>query len=204
MAQLTSGLRKIFNVPEIYTWFQNFLGAQRTRRELVDSHLSLEDGMSILDVGCGPGDLLPFIKDNVTYFGFDFDRSYINSAVRKWGHRGTFICEDVASFDFGKQTFDRIIIVGVLHHLDDSQVETLFRKLKVILSPNGYLLCLENVFSPGQSPVARYLISMDRGLNVRTPDGYASLCKKHFNKVNFEIRHDLLRIPYTHILIKCR
>jgi len=118
MAQISTGIRKILEVPAIYTWLQNVLGAEKSRKEIVTKYLDIKSGMSILDVGCGPGDLLPFLPNAVEYVGFDFENSYIEKARKRFGEQGSFVCEDVTRFDFGEKKFDRVIIIGVLHHLE--------------------------------------------------------------------------------------
>ncbi len=202
MAQITTGIRKILEIPFFYTTFQNMLGAKRSRKEIVDRYLDIKPEMSILDVGCGPGDLFPFFPKGVDYHGFDFEKSYIDKAIKKFGGNGNFICDDVTTFSFGEKKFDRVIITGVLHHLEDSQIDTLFSKLSLILKSDGFLICVENVFIPNQNKVAKYLISKDRGQNVRSDEGYIKLARKFFKNTNFEIRHNMLNIPYTHIILK--
>ena len=55
----------------------------------------------------------------------------------------------------------------------------------------------------GQSRIARWLISMDRGQAVRAPRELERLAAPHFSEVRREIRHDFLRIPYTHLVLEC-
>ena len=44
----------------------------------------------------------------------------------------------------------------------------------------------------------------DRGANIRTEDGYRKLALESFGSVEMRVRTDLLRIPYSHLLIECR
>ncbi|MCZ2207908.1 hypothetical protein, partial [Cylindrospermopsis raciborskii] len=55
-----------------------------------------------------------------------------------------------------------------------------------------------------QSPIARWIISKDRGQNVRDEKGYLNLAYNLFPPpyTSCNIRHNLLRIPYTHIIIE--
>jgi hypothetical protein len=54
-----------------------------------------------------------------------------------------------------------------------------------------------------QSRAAKYLLSRDRGQFVRDEKGYTGLAKTRFDEVRVSIRHDLLHIPYTHIILEC-
>jgi ubiquinone/menaquinone biosynthesis C-methylase UbiE len=204
MAQIKNGMRKILENPLIYTAFQNLLGARKLRRILVEM-MDLKDGMNILDVGCGPGDVVQFLNCNINYYGFDFQKNYIESAIQKYGTKGNynFIHSDIKEFDFQNIQFDRIIISGVLHHLDDEEIELLFSKIGPLLTKKGKLLCLETCFIKNQEFIARKLAEFDRGKNVRFVEGYLNLMKKFFKKINFDIRKDLLRVPYTLVFLKC-
>ena len=202
MSQLDSGLRKILSIPFIYDLYQTLVGAHKMRRIIVESYLKPVDGQAILDVGCGPGLLLRNIPRGVEYFGFDLNESYVTKARLNFGHRGTFLCQDVTKFVTDKK-FDRIVIVGVLHHLEDNQINTLFSSLPKLLKEDGYAVMIENVYIDNQNPIAKFIISKDRGQNTRTIDGYLALCKKAFPQVQYEIRHDMLHIPFTSIVLKC-
>jgi hypothetical protein len=57
---------------------------------------------------------------------------------------------------------------------------------------------------PGQHPVAKVLARMDRGGNVRQPEEYRALAAKSFDVVEQTMRHDMLRLPYTHLILTCR
>lgn len=204
MAQITTGIRKIFEIPAIYTLFQNSIGAKRFRKRIVDLYLDIKPDMEVLDVGCGPGDIMEFLPDNIKYTGFDFEQSYILNAQKRFTNRNcTFICEDINTFNFSDKKFDRVIITGVLHHLNDMEVNKLLIKIKSVLKLQGKLICVENAYTEDQSALARFLISKDRGLNIRTPQEYKNICDNIFNKVSYKISHCELRIPYTHIFLTC-
>jgi hypothetical protein len=56
---------------------------------------------------------------------------------------------------------------------------------------------LDNVFIEQQHPVARLLISLDRGRHVRTPHGYQALASRSFDHVVGEVV-DRPFPPYTY------
>jgi hypothetical protein len=89
-----------------------------------------------------------------------------------------------------------------LHHLSNEEVDGLLGKLPALLKKDGFIFNIENTFVDDQSFFERKLIEMDRGKNVRTPEGYLLYFNKYFSQTSYEIRHDLLRVPYTHILIR--
>jgi SAM-dependent methyltransferase len=101
-------------------------------------------------------------------------------------------------------SFDLAIAVGVLHHLNDAEALQLFQMAQAALKPAGRLITLDNCYRDGQSRIARFLISKDRGQYVRASDAYRNLALSVFPEVKASIREDLLRIPYTQVILECR
>lgn len=204
MAQIKSGLKTILEQPIVYSVFQTVLGSRRSTRTIIDQYLKFENGMKVLDIGCGPADILDQIDQRIDYLGIDFENAYIEKARKRYGDRGQFFCKNALDLvEEQKGSFDRILVLALLHHLEDKEVDELLSALSKLLAKDGFLFILENTFTSDQSFLARKIIEMDRGLNVREPEGYLRHCRKYFANCKSEIRHDLLRIPYTHILISC-
>lgn len=204
MAQIEHGIRKLLSLPWIYNSWGFVLGADRATKRIVERYLMTSPGDQVFDIGCGTGRLLEAFPENIKYTGFDLSPSYIQAAREKYGERGRFLHADVESspdVDSGSQ--DLAVSTGVLHHLDDLEALELFALALRALRPGGKLVTLDSVYVEGQSKVARYLISRDRGQNVRDVRGYLDLAGQVFENVEFDIRHDLLRVPYTHIIITC-
>ena len=65
-------------------------------------------------------------------------------------------------------------------------------------------MTIDPVFDVGQSWMARWLISRDRGQNVRTEEAYRALIPGDFSRREAEVLYDLIRIPYTHCIMTCR
>ncbi|MBC6942278.1 MAG: class I SAM-dependent methyltransferase [Xanthomonadales bacterium] len=205
MAQITTGPRAIFSAPWVYDLAQNLVGANRSRARLVRDHLRLRPGMRLLDLGCGTAAMLHHLPRDVAYVGVDLSESYIESARREFGARGEFHCGDIARTApdvFG--TFDVVVANGLLHHLDDGPVRNMLRVARTVLRAGGHLVTIDPCFDPGQSRLARLVITHDRGRNVRTLAGYAELAREMFTTVEPRLRDDMLRIPYTHAVLECR
>ena len=82
----------------------------------------------------------------------------------------------------------------VLHHVDDETAAELFRLSRMVLEAGGRLVTSDPCFQPEQSPIARFLISRDRGRCVRSPEGYEAIARAVFDDVTVHVRHDLLRV----------
>lgn len=195
--------RKLLAVPSIYSLFRKFVGRDSVRRQYAESHIRAQSGQRILDIGCGTGDILDFLP-GVDYVGFDIDPAYISAARQRYGSRGTFFCEPVGEgVNVPAASFDVVIAHGILHHLDDEEVKALFKIARTAMKPGGRLLTFDGCFSDDQSWMSRFFVSRDRGRHVRRWEAYEALALTVFEHVAVTIRHDLIRIPYTHIIMEC-
>ena len=198
-------LKSLLDQPVIYKLFSALVGAQYSISTLVNQYVRPAAGDRILDIGCGPGKILDHLPQ-VDYFGFDFSPSYIESATRRYGHRGQFFCQRVSEaqvFLEQPESFDIVLAIGVLHHLDDAEAMQLFEIARRALKKDGRLVTYDGCYVRGQSRAAKYLLSRDRGQFVRDEQGYTGLAGSRSDEVRASIRHDLLRIPYTHIIMEC-
>jgi len=100
--------------------------------------------------------------------------------------------------------FDIVLILAVLHHLDDLQVHTLLSSATAVLKHDGYLVSIDPTVDGGQHPIARWLARLDRGRYVRTTERYRELISEHLSPQRIVIRHDLLRVPYTQCIFVAR
>jgi SAM-dependent methyltransferase len=197
-------LRDILAEARVYSFFARVIGATRGRKILVQRHIRPQAGDRILDIGCGPADILEALPA-VEYYGFDLSADYIEWARKRFGSRGQFHVEMVSTELVRKYTgFDLVLATGVLHHLTDAEAVDLFRVAKAALKPGGRLVTLDGCFIEGQSPVARRLLKWDRGEFVRHEAGYVALARQVFDAVRPFVTTELLRIPYTHLVMECQ
>ena len=205
MAQITTGLRAILGLPGVYNLAMGFLGATRTRRILVEEYLHPRPGDRILDIGCGTGTILESIPENTDYLGIDLSESYIAAARQRFGTRARFQVGDAAALELQAQDpFDIVLAVGLLHHVEDLEVHKLAASVRDLLAADGRFITCDPCFVSGQNLIARTLIEWDRGQNVRTPEQYSHLLAQEFDEVSFDVRHDLLRVPYTHVIVEAQ
>lgn len=195
--------QKVLAVPTVYRTFGRALGAVHGRDRFARDHIRARPGDRVLDIGCGPADIVPHLPD-VHYTGFDANADYITTATKMHGHRGEFYCKRVSEETLAAQPkFDVVLAIGVVHHLDDHEAQHLFGLAHGALAPGGRLITLDPVFVDGQSRVARYLIARDRGEHVRHENGYRDLATRVFSKVKPTICNDMLRVPYTILVLEC-
>jgi 2-polyprenyl-3-methyl-5-hydroxy-6-metoxy-1,4-benzoquinol methylase len=203
MAQITNGIRTILSRPVVYSFFQMLMGAHRTRQNFVTNWIRPFAGMKILDVGCGPADILAYLPD-VEYWGFDISESYIQQAKTRFGQRAQFNRKQLQFEDLvSLPKFDVILALGLLHHLDDPVALSILRLVHDALKPGGRLLTIDPCLTPSQNVVARFLVRNDRGQNVRHKQEYQVLVNAVFASSCVEVHHQVW-IPYTHCFMECQ
>lgn len=196
-------LRRFLSYPWMYNLFSTLIGADLGRGDYVNNYVKPQVGQRFLDIGCGPGNLIPHLP-NLELHGFDISAEYIAYVKRKYGNRGTFVVSDVSSaFTQRYQSFDIVNAVGVIHHLDDQQALDLFKLAHSALKPNGRLVTVDGCYRLGQSVIAKTLLDLDRGEHIREQKQYVELAKQVFTNVEVSLREDMLRLPYSHIIMDC-
>jgi tRNA (uracil-5-)-methyltransferase TRM9 len=134
---MTDNLREVFD--RIAPAWYNYRHRTIFRIEL--EGLAQEWGQGkLLNLGCGHGaDLLPFTK-NFELYGIDFSGEMLKMA-RKYAEKFSFevslAAADVRDLPYSDETFDYIISVATLHHLQKAQQATAFQELKRVLKPGG-------------------------------------------------------------------
>jgi SAM-dependent methyltransferase len=180
----------------------------RPRQATIFAHeyVRARPGDRILDIGCGPGDLLTSLPVGIHYVGFDKSEPYVRAARARFGDRGTFFCRTVDRAvvnELGAAEFDLVVAHGVLHHLDDFQADEVFALARSALKPGGRFVTADGCYVSGQSRIARYFLDRDRGAHVRTEPAYRLLAARYFVSVESHVRHDTSRVPYTIVYLVC-
>ncbi len=202
MGQVMSGIRGILAIPAVYSAFQNIMGAHRFRADFVKEFVRPFTGCAVLDIGCGPADILAHLP-NVSYWGFDVSDAYIARAQARFGDRGVFYCRELTSPDVDRlPKVDIVMALGLLHHLDDDSALSVLRLASRALKPGGRLVTFDPCFDPGQTAISRLLVGLDRGQDVRTRAEYESIAGAVFDSPRVVVRHRLW-IPYTHCIMEC-
>jgi SAM-dependent methyltransferase len=197
------GLRGILARAWAYELLQIVVGANRSHARFVAEYVRPQYGDRILDLGCGPGHILRSLPPETEYVGIDSSPDYVDSARKEWGDRAAFRIGDVRDPLGSEEPFDIVLVMGVLHHLDDAGCRDVLLNGASVLRPAGRLVAIEPARVAQESRASRLLISIDRGSNVRTLEGYAGHARGAFGSVEAEVRTDLLRVPYAHAVLSC-
>ena len=204
-AHRDAGLHRLLNRAGVYDALQGLLLRKDSRARYVREHVRPFPGCRVLDIGCGPGSILAHLPESIgSYTGYDMNPGYIEAARSRWGNRGTFHCRRVEHGMLrAGEAFDIVLANGIVHHLGDAEARQLVDVAWRALRPGGCLVTYDNVYLENQHWFARWLIARDRGRAVRTREGYETLARGRFPKVESVILHDTLRVPYTILVMRC-
>src|SRR5689334_6588863 len=113
-------IRSVLALPQAYQFFFTIIGAPERSRILVRDYIRPKQGDRILEIGCGPGTIIPYLP-KTDYVGFDVSEEYIERARKKFPS-AKFVCERVSEYTLPeRQYFDIVLALGIVHHLEDSE-----------------------------------------------------------------------------------
>jgi 2-polyprenyl-3-methyl-5-hydroxy-6-metoxy-1,4-benzoquinol methylase len=93
--------------------------------------------LSIIDVGCGTGWLCERLSRHGTVTGTDMVETVLDRARQRWP-RVRFICGNIFDLDLPPASFDAVVSLEVLSHVDDQPA--FMSRLAGLLKPGGRLV----------------------------------------------------------------
>jgi len=113
----------------------------------------LKDCDSVLDLGCGWQSLLSYIPKKFS-LGVDLWYPYLVESRAKRIHR-YYIQADLKNIAFKENSFDAVLLLSVIEHLEKEEGLSLLNKISriakkkvIIITPNGYL---KQIYEPDTS-----------------------------------------------------
>lgn len=132
----------------------------------------------ILDVPCGTGEFCMLFEAS-SYTGIDISQKYVDYARKTY--KRNFFCRDARQTGFENFYFDKVLIIGFFHHLDDVSVKTVLKETKRILKKTGQILIIEDdPTSPNWDIIGKFLKTYDRGSRSRSDSVYKDILRKDF------------------------
>ena len=168
--------------------------------EAIQSHLDLRPGVSVLEIGCGTGQLAKrIVKLGCQYTGLEPDSERVQYAQSQCPE-GRFLIGSGESIDPSELAdVRRAFIHGVLHHMDDRQCRTLISHLMSI--PDMRLLVIEP-FLPEPAwrwPLGYLLGKMDEGIYVRRRQEYEAICEPWLVSSKVRSLKPRWPVPFVHL-----
>ena len=203
MSQKINNFYNFINNPFTYMLIQKIMSGTAFRKKIIKKNIPNIE-IKVLDIGCGPAEILNYIPNSI-YYGYDIDKrsiDYARNHFQNLNHH--FYCKKFTKKEIKKlPKFDYVILFGILHHLRNEEVKTILNLCKKVMKKNAILLTEDPIFIKNQNSIARFLINKDRGLCVRKKKEYVSLIKKSFKQINSKIIHQNF-IPYTWFTMSCK
>lgn len=130
--------------------FLNSAGAHmRPRLARALEFADLKDGMRVLDIGCGRGEIVFHACHHQQIVGIGLDYATASTDVAKQtldqlashttGETGVVQC-DAKTLPFADETFDRIFMLDIIEHLHQWELNRVYREVMRLLRPGGYLI----------------------------------------------------------------
>ncbi|MGZ4766513.1 MAG: methyltransferase domain-containing protein [Ilumatobacteraceae bacterium] len=124
----------------------------------------LRDGVSLLDVGCGPGSITADLARRIPsgqVVGIDLPHDVIGAAQREFGAANLrYEVGDVYALQFDAGSFDLVFAHQVLQHLGDPVAA--LREMRRVLRPGGHVAVRDSdygafVWSPPDPRLSRWM-----------------------------------------------
>ena len=165
---------RFLSQPRIFQWQQRLCNNYAAVKEHFARHLQASD-KDILEIGCSTGNCgstLVSMERN-RYVGIDIVPGYIELA-RQRHPAGTFMAMNARCLVFPHSSFDLILFIAALHHMEDQVVRDCLAEVRRVIRRDGVVLCAEPVFTKGKA-LSTLLLTLDRGKHIRTEQGYRAL-----------------------------
>jgi ubiquinone/menaquinone biosynthesis C-methylase UbiE len=143
------GMGKHWLLP-VYDVVHHVFGLRPIHEEMV-ALARLRDGLRVLDVGCGTGNLLRTTGTRwprVELSGMDPDPKALARARRKSRRAGLDVRLDrgfAQEMPYPDGSFDRVFSSLMLHHLDTASKDALLAEVRRVLRPEGVLVLADVV-----------------------------------------------------------
>ena len=197
------GLKCFLGVPTFYGLFQDLVGASYGKNWFIHECVRAKPNDKLIDVGCGTGDILEQLP-NVRYTGIDISERYIAAARRRYGEKALFLhgTTELYRGDQRLENADLVTCIGLLHHLDDRETLQVLSFAREQLRPGGRFVCIEPCLLRHQSAGSRWIMSRDRGRNIRLDEEWKRLLQSEFSNCSLHVVTGLLRLPYVHAILE--
>ena len=135
--------------------------------------------IKILDIGCGSGEISRFFN-NLDYIGIDVNSDYIEFARKIY--KKNFEVMNAQKLRFKKHYFDYVVIIGVLHHIDDKNCNLILNEIKRVIKDTGKIIIIEDVNTQSKIDLLGNIIrKLDVGEHIRTQKEWLELLSKKIN-----------------------
>ena len=154
-------------------------------------------GSTVLELGCGAGMLALLKRKGVTLTGVDLSEECA-LAARRNGYDATYRAE-LSSLPFPDDSFDYVVSLDVLGHIEADEKDAVLAEIKRVLSPGGVTLhgieCTDHLAQKSYDEMSadelRRFIEVDGHVGLEAEQEHARRFRRFFPHVAWEPRYAL-------------
>ncbi len=158
---------------------------------------NVRPGAQVLELGCGAGMLALLKRKGVVLTGVDLS-SECALAARRNGYDATFTAE-LSSLPFADASFDYVVSLDVLGHVEAAQKDAVLAEVKRVLRPGGLTMhgieCTDRTaqksYDEMNAEELRRFIEVDGHVGLEEEQEHAARFEKFFSHVAWEPRYAL-------------
>jgi 2-polyprenyl-3-methyl-5-hydroxy-6-metoxy-1,4-benzoquinol methylase len=173
--------------------------------------LCLRGQRRVLDVGCGFGLFgcyFSALYPEISYCGYDLSPQRIaiaQRAAQRLGLRNaSFHCQDARGLNL-RDEFDAVLLIDLLHHLDDGAKSALLETCAAHLAPAGRLIVKDVTTHPAAKLAFTWALDvlMTRGLAMWywNEEQFHTTLRRYFDRIDTFPITDWM--PYPHVVYLC-
>ncbi|HSQ97623.1 MAG TPA: class I SAM-dependent methyltransferase [Rickettsiales bacterium] len=162
-------------------------------------NIDLKKFNRILDIGCGIGRVINYIKDfDVVYNGLDISEEAIKKASEEYKNYKNFHFQNINITNLEKKdlaikdSFSLIISMGTLMYVNDNKLNNLFHIFNELLAKNSMIYIRESISIMKDRLTLKNFYSEELKSNYsaiyRTKEEYEELFDRYFIKNNFKLQ----------------
>jgi ubiquinone/menaquinone biosynthesis C-methylase UbiE len=199
-----AGIHNILKSPFVYNFYENLIGVEREIDIFISDYIRPKENDMVLDFGAGTGAIFEKLKStaNLTYFAIEPNPAYIKQIKQRFHENSPHfaVVGTIEKLVELNKKFDKILLIAVLHHLDHELIDIVLRELPKYLNKGGELITLDPIKHKSQNLISKVLIALDRGKSTMSIEEYQKILLKHNKDFKIDIRKDLLKVPYSHVI----
>ena len=171
-------------------------------KHLIDC-LNIKKNESLLDVGCGLGDLAKYLKDNkikCKYLGVDFLNDFIHTASEKYkkNTKVKFLKLDIEKEKF-PENYDWLVLSGLFNDKDKNSEKFMIKIITKMFKSSRKGIIFNSL--------SKYVDYEDKKLFYSNPDKVFKYCVTNLSKyivlkTNYQLRKKTIPFEYTMAVFK--
>lgn len=201
MGLFSTIVERVSDHPVLFIFIRGLLENDfKAIRAVIRRELRVGEGLSTLDLGCGPGAFAGLFAGD-DYVGADLNARYVDYARKKY--KGTFVHGDARKLDLPDGRFQQVLIFGLLHHLPDDDVRAVLKEACRVVGPGGHILAIEDIPAISKLNLIGHLVHhAENGEHIRPAEEYRRLYNEYARVEREEILKSGICDYYAALLVR--